>query len=359
MVTCPKCQIDYPEGKKFCRECGGPLLPKGDPPTTKKALMGEGSGATAPTKKEDQTPALFCSACDLDYPLGKKFCKNCGGPLSPRGSSTAKAASQVSPSAPAAPKPPAPTAIEEPVGGRKYCPSCGQEYLPDKGFCKGCGVALVTQPTQSSPLRPRPMAPNAHRPGSSPPGDGSKRPLWFILLMIANGLALVLIFSFAGFFGYRYFYKKENIFTTAPAPAPAAPSGPAITGSPFSPGPPPPPLPPGVASPADEGIRRVFDTIKQANLSENIDLFMSCYSPAFPGYQEKRNSTLQTWQEYDMTKLDYTLSNITINQNRAEVTVNWQISAFSPGSGQTENFNSTHAVTLLNEGGQWKIINLR
>jgi hypothetical protein len=178
--------------------------------------------------------------------------------------------------------------------------------------------------------------------------------------MIANVVALLLFFSFGGFFAYKYFYKNENIFSPHPgAPTPVT-SVPITPANPLSlPGQAPLPLPPSVTPPADEGVRRVFETIKQANLTENIDLFMSCYSPAFSGYQEKRNSTLQTWQEYDMTKLDFTLSNLTVNQNRAEVTVNWQISAFSPGTSQTENFNSNHSVTLLNEGGQWKILNLR
>jgi hypothetical protein len=186
--------------------------------------------------------------------------------------------------------------------------------------------------------------------------------------MIANALALLLLFTFAGYFSYKYFYKNENIFAspgsldTGSATRGTAQNLPAQPSSqPFpqqqGPGLPSPPLP---ASPIDEGgIRRVFETIKQANLTENIDLFMSCYSTGFPGYQEKRNNTLKTWQDYDMTKLDFTLSNLTATQNRAEITVNWQINAFSPGSGQTENFNTTNSVTLQNESGQWKIINLR
>jgi hypothetical protein len=174
--------------------------------------------------------------------------------------------------------------------------------------------------------------------------------------MIANVVALLLLFSFGGFFVYKYFYKKENIFSPNPGLPAVVTSGAVIPANPaVVPGQAPLVVPPQ----ADEGVRRVFETIKQANLTKNIDLFMSCYSPAFPGYQEKRNSTLQTWQEYDMTKLDFTMSNLTVNQNRAEVTVNWQISVFSPGTSQTENFNSNHSVTLLNEGGQWKILNLR
>ena len=55
MPICPKCDIEYKEGEKFCWECGPPLV------------------------AVSATP--YCSKCKLENERGTKFCKECGSPL--------------------------------------------------------------------------------------------------------------------------------------------------------------------------------------------------------------------------------------------------------------------------------------
>jgi len=52
-MDCPACGADNPTGKRFCGDCGAPLV-------------------------------LVCSACGSESPPGQAFCGDCGQPLSPR-----------------------------------------------------------------------------------------------------------------------------------------------------------------------------------------------------------------------------------------------------------------------------------
>jgi class 3 adenylate cyclase len=58
---------------------------------------------------------MRCSSCESDNPAGKKFCGDCGAPLTNR------------------------------------CPKCGAENPPGKGFCGDCGTALAASVTAQSP----------------------------------------------------------------------------------------------------------------------------------------------------------------------------------------------------------------
>ena len=38
MLVCKNCNIEYEEGKKFCKHCGDPLAPKEEPITAQKKI---------------------------------------------------------------------------------------------------------------------------------------------------------------------------------------------------------------------------------------------------------------------------------------------------------------------------------
>src|SRR4051794_13674445 len=69
-----------------------------------------------------------CAACAADNPDGKKFCGECGSPLS------------------------------------AACPSCGAVVEPGKRFCGDCGTALTATRPAPGPVR---QAPVAERRGTS------------------------------------------------------------------------------------------------------------------------------------------------------------------------------------------------
>ena len=72
MVVCPKCNVEYDEGKKFCRKCGSFLLTVEEP-----AAGLEGMG---PAKRGRTKGKLICPKCKVFYEIGN-YCKKCGSLL--------------------------------------------------------------------------------------------------------------------------------------------------------------------------------------------------------------------------------------------------------------------------------------
>ncbi len=55
-MKCPNCGSEYPEGQKFCGNCGGSL----DAPPKERLGMEK------------------CPNCGFDNPQGRRFCTDCG-----------------------------------------------------------------------------------------------------------------------------------------------------------------------------------------------------------------------------------------------------------------------------------------
>jgi ketosteroid isomerase-like protein len=72
MLICTKCNIEYEEGKKFCRNCGSPLVAKAETPRKTEGV--------APVEHEKTTGALICPRCQVHYETGK-YCRKCGSVL--------------------------------------------------------------------------------------------------------------------------------------------------------------------------------------------------------------------------------------------------------------------------------------
>lgn len=167
-----------------------------------------------------------------------------------------------------------------------------------------------------------------------------------VYIKIVVLILAIAILGTGGFFGYTYFFKKE-MGTNVPATQSGQPLPPSTS------------TPPTSTASSEAEIKKVFDTIKQANMTEDINLFMSCYSTAFPNLEEKKGNTIQTWKDMDITALNFAMRDLITMTNTAEVTIDWLITTRSADSGQTETFNTTNNVVLQKEGGQWKIVSLK
>lgn len=165
-------------------------------------------------------------------------------------------------------------------------------------------------------------------------------------LKLTGLIFAIVIVGGGGFFGYKYFFKKDmdgnisNIqsskflaFSTSASPTAAASR--------------------------EKEIRKLFETIKQANLTKDINLFISCYSMDFPDIEEKKNKTLQNWEAMDLNALNYSMRDLSFHQNTAEVTIDWLITTRWTENDQVETINTTNKVILRKEGDQWKIANLK
>ncbi|MDR1110115.1 MAG: SPFH domain-containing protein [Deltaproteobacteria bacterium] len=111
-TRCPKCQGIVPDGKRFCPDCGNPLSP---------------ASGGAP----QALPRITCDKCGMDMSRDAQFCPNCGDPYNP----CPNCAKDL----------PAGTAKCPDCGASmpQPCPLCGKKVSPDAKFCPSCGGSLV------------------------------------------------------------------------------------------------------------------------------------------------------------------------------------------------------------------------
>ncbi len=138
-MHCDRCNVDFSEGLRYCKWCGGPLA---DRPRVTSELHA-------------------CPSCSAAVQPGWAFCKSCGERLRAAGSEQASAAcSQCG--APADPG--ALNCVrcgQDLTGGQARqtaqdsvdtsliaaCSSCGERLVTGSLYCKGCGSAVYTEPT--------------------------------------------------------------------------------------------------------------------------------------------------------------------------------------------------------------------
>lgn len=132
MPICPKCQIEYKEGFKFCGECGANLFSKEE-----AILSVEKKGIEVSEK------SLICPNCNLAYEFGE-ICIQCGSPLgsSPQGPISPP------PSTEDLKRPPSSSPLLGEVVQEKrkrlICPNCKLIYERST-FCIRCGSSLVEE----------------------------------------------------------------------------------------------------------------------------------------------------------------------------------------------------------------------
>jgi rRNA maturation endonuclease Nob1/ketosteroid isomerase-like protein len=144
MLVCKNCNIEYEEGKKFCKHCGDPLVPKEEPLTAQKKK----------NKVEEENPdgKLFCPVCKIIYEFGSS-CIQCGSPLGRQVPAGTKDEAETVPRGGPEEKGPPAQRFQGPqteaFSTRLICPSCKITY--ERGdFCIECGSALLPQiPSQA------------------------------------------------------------------------------------------------------------------------------------------------------------------------------------------------------------------
>jgi rRNA maturation endonuclease Nob1/ketosteroid isomerase-like protein len=139
MLVCKNCNIEYEEGKKFCKHCGDPLVPKEEPLTAQKKK----------NKVEEENPdgKLFCPVCKITYEFGSS-CIQCGSPLGRQVPAGARDEAETAPGGGPEEKGPPVQRFQGPqidaFRGTLICPSCKITY--ERGdFCIECGSALLSQ----------------------------------------------------------------------------------------------------------------------------------------------------------------------------------------------------------------------
>jgi len=351
--------MEFEEGTDFCPQCGSPLMTKGKPV----------SGHEDMKEKEEVKlkERLICPNCKILYER-MKSCVRCGAPLVKQIPSHEKDEPRPSDASEEKEREPEAAGAQE---AKKEIPSIQPTVIPPtevkRKEPKSLDISEIKkevrkEPPSSQPPEKQPTKklPEDMEIGLGFPKEVKKNffqtPVGLLGTFVSVAVAIYLLFSL-----YSYFTRKVS------EPSPSAPGE---TGQMTFPGTSKPTdqtttaaEPPSPATPKSdvdekeeiEKIEGLLDKIRQANLKENIDLFMSCYAKDFKDREERKRTTLRFWENFNYLDLSYTLKGHSIMTDTATAIVEWAIIA-SPGSGgPPQKSNTVLNVIFKKEEGYWKI----
>jgi hypothetical protein len=403
MVVCPKCNIEYDAGKKFCRKCGSFLLTEGE--------LAAGAEGVNPTVGERASVKLYCPKCQVLYKIGN-YCRKCGS-LLVQGSpfqrngvqplekklikrwsrewlriSRERKKLEVRLDKLEKEKEKVSSDIVNPMVARyqeesESLSSLHQEIerelesvkkkaseeidllekelkpiqkrLQEVQYLYQSGAMTKADFSREKNEKEKEIEPRERnlrkyqqiisllpsKMGGQMASFGIARSLLQPLpLMVASGIIIVLVLG-----GYSFWKNPSQSGRLIPNEIVTASS--AIPSSQNHPS--------AAEGKEIEKIRGLFENIRQANLKKNIGLFMSCYSQDFEDKRGKRLVTLETWKNFNYVDLSYDLKKQTITGDTADVSVEWFIRISPKAGGQPQDSRSVLNVTLRREGGNWKI----
>src|ERR1700746_1152201 len=110
-MYCERCNIDFPEGLRYCKWCGQGLI-----------------------ERRRATSELYnCPTCAATVQAAWAFCKGCGQPLTRKPASGSLGSETGTPS----------TAV------MARCPAGGDPLDRESLYCKSCGSAVYSQPSET------------------------------------------------------------------------------------------------------------------------------------------------------------------------------------------------------------------
>ncbi|HXG92983.1 MAG TPA: SUMF1/EgtB/PvdO family nonheme iron enzyme [Blastocatellia bacterium] len=142
MMHCDKCNIDFPEGLRFCKWCGQTLTARRD----------TGELRTCPQCfAAIQSSWAFCKACGARlagtlHEALNAACPRCGAVTEPGSLHCLKCGEDLTQGADSSQ-----TAHKDATAILTYCPTCGEQVESGSMYCKGCGSALYSQPAPLGP----------------------------------------------------------------------------------------------------------------------------------------------------------------------------------------------------------------
>ena len=149
MLVCKNCNVEYEEGKKFCKHCGDPLAPKAEPMSTQKKVN--------KTEEENSDGKLICPNCKIVYEFGSS-CIQCGAALGRQGPPEAEEESESTLKTESEEKlPPVKTSPTQQMGtprAKLICPNCKIIYESGSS-CIKCESALVPQASFQAKEEPK------------------------------------------------------------------------------------------------------------------------------------------------------------------------------------------------------------
>ncbi len=217
------------------------------------------------------------------------------------------------------------------------CPNCQEPAKKGQRFCANCGAPLTPEAAAEAPVS---------RPAMPPWGMG---------LLIAAGVVIVILLAI--------------LMTKTAAPPPPPP--PPVAKAPAPPAPPPAPVkaapapkpaeaPPAPVPDVRGELLNVLNSMKDGHLRKDIVLYMSTYSLTFPGLDEKRRSTLKSWDSYDYLNLVFTLDDVqSLDADNAVAKATWYIDTRNRRTQELSSAKQAYEIRFAKEQGKWRIRSLK
>jgi hypothetical protein len=256
-----------------------------------------------------------CPHCQTPYEDGQRYCSACGSFLLHR------------------------------EQGNTFCPQCGVRVSPRQEFCHECDAPLKGAEAARAALAPEPESeappPEPSSEPSPAPAPPTGIPTWVIGLLAGSGIIIVILLVL--------------LFTRGTSTAPVSPPAPKVEAT--APAPTAPPAP--TAASLKEQLQNVLSALRDAQLHKDILQFMSVYSLTYPELDDKRASTLQSWEHYDYTSLVFTVDKIeSIDPDNAIAWITWYVDTRNRRTQELSSSTQKYKVRFAKELGKWRIRSL-
>lgn len=104
-----------------------------------------------------------------------------------------------------------------------------------------------------------------------------------------------------------------------------------------------------------EGVKKLLDKIKRANIEKDIELFESCYSKDYEGLNKRIENALALWRNFDFVHLEYILKDNIIKEKEGTIRIGWDMKVRSRDKGVVNEVKDDLTVFIIKEGDSWKI----
>jgi hypothetical protein len=101
---------------------------------------------------------------------------------------------------------------------------------------------------------------------------------------------------------------------------------------------------------------KVLGQIREAQLQKDIHMFMEAYSPDFPGFGQKRETTLNIWGKFTYLEAQFKLTDLQ-QENPATIfgKVIWNMKVQDQKTGTMKIVTKSYWVTFSKQSGKWLV----
>jgi hypothetical protein len=271
-----------------------------------------------------------CPHCQNPYEPGQRYCSVCG------------------------------SFLLHPEEGNTFCPQCGVRVSPRQEFCHEC----------DAPLKGEGLIEEKVAPGEAPPAGPLSEPTpaaaakglssWVMGILAVAGIIIILLLILL--------FSRTASPPTPPAVAPqaVAPAPAPATPTPRTPAPPVGPLTaltpsaPTTGANLKEQLQKVLTTLRDAQMKKNISEFMSVYATTFPNFDQKRQATLSSWENFDYANLVFTVDKVqAIDPKNALAWVTWYMDVRNRNTQELSSATQTYQVRFIEQQGGWRIMEIK